>query len=144
MTEWPERLNVDRFLLRDRLDEGHGERVALRLDGGPLTYSAVDSAASAIAGLLLEAGLQRSDRGLVVLPDGLAFVASLFGLFRVGAVAIMINPGLTTEAMAAVLGQARASVALVHPDHLDVFESAREKVGSDTLGTGARRRHHPQ
>ena len=134
MSPWPSRLNVDRFLLRDRLDEGHGDRVAVHLDDGPLTYSDVDGAASAVAWLLVEAGLQRSDRALLILPDGLAFVASLFGLFRVGAVAIMLNPGLTTEPMAAVLGQARASVALVHPDHLDAFEVARQKSGSTTRG----------
>jgi benzoate-CoA ligase family protein len=130
VTRWPQRLNIDRFLLRDRLDDGHGERVALRLDDGPLTYAEVDAAASGVARMLLEIGNERSDRVLIVLPDGLAFVASLFGTFRAGGVAIMINPALTTGAMADVLDQARASVALVHPDHRDAFEAASEQSRS--------------
>ncbi len=145
MTRWPQRLNVDRFLLRDRLEEGNGDRVALRLDDGPLTYQEVDAAASRVAEMLLEIGIEHSDRVLIVLPDGLAFVASLFGTFRVGGVAIMINPGLTTESMAAVLDRARSSVALVHPDHRDTFEAASERsrsrpealaLSDDTVPTG--------
>ena len=131
MTEWPERLNIDRFLLRDRLDEGLGDEVAIHLDGGSVTYAEVDAAASAVARLLIGRGVSHGDRVLIVLPDGLAFVAALFGTFRVGAVAIMINPGLTADAMAGAVAQARAAAALVHPQHRAAVVAAVERVGAD-------------
>ncbi len=124
MTDWPEHLNIDRFLLRDRLTEGLGDEVAIHLDDGPVTYSEVDTTASAMGATLRESGVGPEDRVLIVLPDGLAFAATLFGIFRIGAVAIMLNPGLTSEAMRAVIHQARARAVVVHRVHLDAYRGA--------------------
>jgi len=138
---WPERLNVDRFLLRDRLDEGLGDAVALLLDDRRVSYAEVDEAASTIAVMLGELGIGPQDRALIVLPDGLAYVAALFGVFRLGAVAIMLNPGLSVEAMAAIIRTSRAAAAVVHTDYLGLYREAaasseslpRELVVDDTL-----------
>jgi benzoate-CoA ligase family protein len=124
VTTWPERLNVDRFLLRDRLDEGLGDSVALVLDDRTITYSEVDAAASALGAMLSEVGVGPQDRVLIVLPDGLAFVAGLFGIFRIGGVGVMLNPGLTTEAMTAIISTSRAAAVLVHSHHLGLYREA--------------------
>jgi len=121
---WPERLNVDRLLLRDRLDEGQGDATALLLDQRVVTYAEVDEAASAIGAKLGELAVGHQDRVLIVLPDGLLYVAALFGIFRLGAVAIMLNPDLTTEAMAAIIRTSRASATVVHADHLSGYREA--------------------
>jgi benzoate-CoA ligase family protein len=121
---WPEQLNIDRHFLRDRLAEGRGERIALRLDDRLVTYSDVDRTASGFAQLLKEAGVQREDRVLVVMPDGLGFVAALFGIFRIGAVGVMLNPGLTKDAMASIVGRSRAAATIVHENHLDHYHDA--------------------
>lgn len=141
MIAWPERLNVDQFLLRDRLDEGFGEATALLLDDRAVSYAEVDEAASALGVMLGELGVGPQDRVLIVLPDGLAYVAALFGIFRLGAVAIMLNPGLTVEAMAAIVNTSRVTAAVVHADHLALYREAvasgdwqpRELVVDDTL-----------
>ena len=109
MTVWPEHLNIDRLFLRDRVDEGNGGRVALRLDDGDLTFAGVDALASSYAAALFDLEVSRSDRVLIVMPDGADYVGALFGILRVGAVAVMLNPGLTTESMAAIVAQSRAS-----------------------------------
>ena len=124
MITWPERLNVDRFLLRDRLDEGQGDAPALLLDGSVVTYAEVDEAASALGTKLGELGVGHQDRVLIVLPDGLPYVAALFGIFRLGAVAIMLNPGLTVDGMAAIIRTSRASATVVHTDHLSGYREA--------------------
>jgi len=121
---WPERLNVDRFLLRDRLDEGLGDATALLLDDRPVSYAEVDAAASTIGAMLGDRGVGPQDRALIVLPDGLAYVAALFGIFRLGGVAIMLNPGLTAEAMAAIIRTSRASATVVHAEHLALYREA--------------------
>jgi benzoate-CoA ligase family protein len=138
---WPERLNVDRFLLRDRLDEGLGDATALLLDDRMVTYAEVDRAASTLGALLGEIGVGHQDRVLIILPDGLAYVAALFGVFRLGAVAIMVNPGLTIAAMAAIISTSRATAAVVDGDHLTLYREAvasgdwqpRELIVDDTL-----------
>lgn len=130
MIAWPDTLNIDNYLLRDRLSEGRGERVALRLDDRDVTYEEVDQAASGIASLLMDLGVEREDRVLVILPDSLGFVASLFAIYRIGAVAVMLNPGLTVEAMAAIVSSSRAAAAVVHREHVEHFDRAARSSSS--------------
>ena len=92
--ELPERLNIaDRFL-DARVREGRGERPALLTDGGTLTYRDVQALAERWARLLAEAGVSCEQRVLIALPDGPDFVGVLFGTLKLGAVVVMVNPGL--------------------------------------------------
>lgn len=124
MTVWPEHLNIDRLFLRDRVDEGNGGRVALRLDDGDLTFAEVDALASSYAAALIGLGVSKGDRVLIVMPDGADYVGALFGTLRVGAMAVMLNPGLTTEAMGAIVSQSRAAATVVWHAHLDHYHAA--------------------
>ena len=130
MSSWPNRLNIDRFLLRDRLDEGMGERVALRLDDSDVTYEELDFAASRVASSLLDSGIEPGDRVLILLPDGLEFAASLFGIFRIGAVAVMLNPGMRAEAMGAIVSQSGAAGCILDSIYSDSYEKAVHLVES--------------
>ncbi len=121
VTDWPETLNADDFFLRARLIEGSGDRTALRLDEREVPYREVDAIASGFAALLTGAGVSRESRVLIVLPDGAEFVGAIFGVFRLGAVVVMLNPGLTSGAMAAIAATCRPDAALVHEDHLAHF-----------------------
>ena len=121
VTAWPDQLNADHFFLRERLVEGEGGRVALRLDDGQVTFAEVDHLASGFAAALAGLGVVREDRVLIVLPDGAEYVGALFGIFRLGAVVVMVNPGLTSEAMAAIVSRCRPAAAIVHQKHLDHF-----------------------
>jgi len=125
VNDWPESLNIDDYFLRDRIAEGRGESVAIRLDDRNVTYAEVDARASSFAAALRDNGVDREDRVLIVMPDGLDFVASLFGVLRIGAVAVMLNPGLTSEALTATIESSEAAAAVVHLRHRSHFaESA--------------------
>jgi benzoate-CoA ligase family protein len=126
---WPDRLNIDEHLLRQRLTEGDGDRVALRLDDRLVTYAEVDRAASGFASLLAGHGVRAGDRVLLVMPDGLEYVGALFGLLRIGAVGLLLNPGLPRKDMGAIAGLARATGAVIHHSHRDAFEAAVTSVG---------------
>ena len=124
MTDWPATLNAYEFFLGGRLAEGRGDMTALRLDGGSLDYGEVDALTAGFESALTEAGVGREDRVLLVMPDTPGFVASLFATMRMGAVVVMLNPGLTEAAMGAIVDSSRASAAVVHPSHLRAFEKA--------------------
>jgi benzoate-CoA ligase family protein len=124
VSTWPERLNAYQFFLGDRITEGSGERPALRLDDGTVDYTAVDRLTAGYESSLVEAGVSREDRVLIVMPDGPGFVAALFATMRVGGVVVMLNPGLTTEAMGAIVDGSRAAAAIVHRSHRDHFEQS--------------------
>jgi benzoate-CoA ligase family protein len=61
---------------------------------------------------------------LIALPDGAEYVASLFGALGIGAVAVMINPELRPDHLAAIFDAARAPVALVGSAHVDALAAA--------------------
>ena len=137
MSDWPPTLNADEFFLRARIAEGRGERVALRLDDRVLTYSEVDLIAGRYANALRDRGVRSEDRVLIVAPDGADYVGALFGIFRLGAVVIMLNPGLTADAMAAIVARCRPSAAVVHDEHLDHFGRSAGEISFPVLEVGA-------
>ena len=128
-SRWPDRLNIDDHLLRERLTEGNSDRVALRLDDRDVTYAEVDRAASGFASLLKHEGVEAGDRVLLVMPDGLEYVAALFGVLRLGAVGLLLNPALTPGDLGAIAGLARATGAVVHESHRDPLETALTSAG---------------
>lgn len=124
MTAWPERLNAYDFFLGDRIVEGSGERTALRLDDGDLNYQRVDRLTAGFERALAGAGVSRGDRVLIVMPDGPDYVASLFATMRMGAVVVMLNPGLTREAMGPIVDSSKAAAAVVHAQYRDHFDDS--------------------
>ena len=90
----PERLNIAERFLDARVREGRGERVALRTDAGTLTYRDVQALAERWAHVLAGAGVCCEQRVLIAHPDTPDFVGALFGTLKLGAVVVMVNPGL--------------------------------------------------
>lgn len=124
MSEWPQHLNAYRFFLGERLDEGLTRRTALRLDDGVVDYGGVDRLVAGYESALIDSGVKRQERVLIVMPDGPGFVASLLATMRMGAVVVMVNPGLTGEAMGAIVDNSEAAAAVVDGRHREHFDSS--------------------
>ncbi len=124
MSQWPAQLNAYQFFLGDRIDEGRGDNPAIRLDDATLSYSDVDALTAGYAISLAGAGVGRGDRVLIVMSDVPGFVAALFATMRLGGVVVMVNPGMTTDAMGAIVERSRAKAAVVDPQHVERFRSA--------------------
>ncbi len=120
----PESFNIADYFLDARLREGAGDRVALITDDGKLTYREVQALADRFGNLLLAAGVQPEQRVLIALPDGPEYVAALFGILKIGAVVVMVNPELKRDAIEYFYEYTRACVAFVHNDTLDEFQAA--------------------
>lgn len=126
--EPPETFNIADHFLVDRLREGRGDRVAVRVDDDELTYADIDRLANRYGNALRELGVRQEERVLVALPDGEQYVGALFGILKIGAVVVMVNPDQPEEQLAALLDYARAPVAVVHRDAVDPFELASRDV----------------
>lgn len=126
--EPPETFNIADYFLDDRVREGRGDRIALRTDGGEMTYAEVQSLANRFGNLLREAGVEPEQRVIIALPDGPEFVAALFGTLKIGAVVVMVNPYLRADAIAYFYEYTRAKVALVHRDTQDAFAEAASEA----------------
>jgi len=125
-------LNIADWLLDERIREGRGDRPALLTAGdqGTLTYRDVQALANRFGNLLVRAGVEPEQRVIIALPDGLEFVAALFGTLKVGAVVVMVNPQLAVDAIEYFYAYTRATVALVHRHTAPAFQAARGAAGA--------------
>lgn len=132
MPDWPpERLNIADYFLFDRLREGQGDREAIRTDRGSFSYQDVASRVTRFAATLARKQVKPEQRVLIALPDGVDFVAAIFGTVAVGAVAVMINPELRPDHLAAILTSSRAPVAAIDPGYVSFFETAAAIAGTE-------------
>src|SRR5688572_27089387 len=120
----PERFNIAEYFLDARVAAGQGDRPALMGDDGPLSYASIQSLANRFGTLLARAGVEPEHRVLLALPDGPAFVAALFGTLKLGAVVVMVNPGLPPGDIAYFLEYTRARVVVTHRDCVAGFKAA--------------------
>ncbi len=119
----PGRFSIADYFLDARVREGRGDRVALRTDDRALTYRDVQRLASRFGNVLLKAGVRPEERVILALPDGPEFVAAIFGALKIGAVVVMVNPGLKAEEIGYFYEYTRARAALVHPETRGAFEA---------------------
>jgi benzoate-CoA ligase family protein len=127
--EPPEAFNIADYFLTARLEEGRGERTALRMADQELTYAEVDGLANRFGNGLRDFGVRQEERVLIALPDGAEFVAALFGTLKIGAVVVMVNPGLPVEQLAAIIHFSRARAAVIGADAHEQFETAGGEAG---------------
>jgi benzoate-CoA ligase family protein len=122
--EDPAHLNIADYFLDARVREGRGDRTALITDAGRLSYREVQALANRYANVLSSAGVAPEQRVIIALPDGPDFVAALFGVLKIGAVVVMVNPELKPDAIEYFFEYSRAAVALVAAERADPFSAA--------------------
>jgi benzoate-CoA ligase family protein len=127
--ELPVQLNIADWFLDTRVREGRGDRTALLTDAGGLSYRDVQALANRYANLLSSAGVAPEQRVIIALPDGPDFVGALFGILKIGAVVVMVNPELKPEAIEYFFEYSRAVVALVAAERADAFRAAAGRAG---------------
>ena len=72
-----------------------------------LNFAELDAEVSAWHERLAAAGIRRGDRTLVMVRQGLPLIASVFALFRLGAVPVVIDPGMGLKPFLACVARSR-------------------------------------
>jgi benzoate-CoA ligase family protein len=127
----PERFNIADYFLDRRIDEGKGERAAIRTDDSVVTYTEVLAMANRFGNLLRDLGVRPEERVIIALPDSPEFVGALFGTLKIGAVVVMVNPQLHAEAIEYFYAYTRARAVIVDKENLAAFAAASEAAGKD-------------
>ncbi len=79
-------------LLQRNLQDGRGENIAVIDDQGRYTYKELDQRSSAVANVLLDAGLQMEQRVLLCLHDSIDFPSCFLGAIKTGIVPGHLQP----------------------------------------------------
>lgn len=115
MTEPSANANIARHLAA--MADRQPERTALKIPRGrtragdidylALTFAELEAEVAAWSGRLTRAGIRPGDRTLVMVRQGLPLIASAFALFRVGAVPVIIDPGMGRKSFLACVARSR-------------------------------------
>ena len=93
----PSNVNHAELMVYRHCREGRGTEDALYFEGETYTYDQVAEVAARAAVWLRSLGIQPGDRVILSMPDCATLVATYFGVVAVGAIAIIIDPALSTE-----------------------------------------------
>lgn len=107
--------NISRHL--GLMAQAQPARIALKVPRGrtgrgeidylALTFTELDAEVNRWTARLTAAGIQRGDRTLVMVRQGLPLIAAAFALFRVGAVPVIIDPGMGLKSFLACVARSR-------------------------------------
>ncbi|MBI2512073.1 MAG: AMP-binding protein [Opitutae bacterium] len=86
-----------------------------RIDYLTLSFHELDAEVDAWVAHLAAKGVQRGDRVLVMVRQGLPLIAAAFALFKLGAVPVIIDPGMGRESFLACVARSRPRVLLGIP-----------------------------
>jgi acyl-CoA synthetase (AMP-forming)/AMP-acid ligase II len=116
--------------LGDLFDPGGdpGKVALIAADGAgghrDFSYAALDRAAAALAGRLMQSGLKRGGRVALIGANSAAYLAAYLGIMRAGLVAVPVNTRLPRETIAFILDDAAAEFAFVEEAYRDAVPSA--------------------
>ena len=109
-----------------------------------LSFAELEAEAAAWQHRITSAGVQRGDRVLVMVRQGLPLIASVFALFATGAVPVVIDPGMGRKTFLQCVKRSQPKALLGIPlarifSHVfrDAFKSVSIRIGA-SRGTTAR------
>jgi benzoate-CoA ligase family protein len=120
----PESFNIADHFLDARVREGRAGKTALRCGDRALSYGEVRALANRFGNVLRGLGVQPEQRIIIALPDGPEWVGAFFGILKIGAVVVMVNPQLKPDDIAYFYEYTRASLAVVGAACLPAFAEA--------------------
>ena len=115
-----------------------------RIDYLVLSFRELDAAVDAWTGHLQAKGVMQGDRVLVMVRQGLPLIAAAFALFKLGAVPVIIDPGMGRKSFLACVARSKPRVLLGIPvaqvmSH--VFRSAFATIAVRVCGFPAPPQH---
>lgn len=120
----PRRFNLATFFVDRNVEEGRGARTALIGPDGPTTYAELAALTNRSGNVLRELGVRAEERVLLVLADGVEFVALWYGAQKIGAVTAEAYTFLQPKDYAYYLDYTRASVVVADTTTLERVREA--------------------
>jgi len=119
-----------------RMAERGDETAVVDTDGTEVTYADLDRRTRQVAAWLAEQGLGTGDRVAVYLPDTAAYLPTVLGVWRAGAVASPINTRFGVDELAYTLGDLEPAALLGSDAFADTIDGLYDHVdGLDASNT---------
>ena len=119
-TDIPEQFNIAAHFV-DAPAARNRNKAAIVGEPRAVTYAELAGLTNRVGNALLELGVSRGDRVLIVLPDSAEFIASFFGAAKIGAVAVPVNPFARSADYIHYIQDSEPRAAIVHSEALGAF-----------------------
>jgi acyl-CoA synthetase (AMP-forming)/AMP-acid ligase II len=133
------RLTIDLALAYNA--EHYGDREAVKFGGTSVTYAELDSLINRCAHSLRSRGLKRGDHVLILVPNSIEYLVTLFATQRAGGVSVGCNPAYTRDEIAYQLVHSDAMIAVSTPERVNelaaIADSAGQSIAVVTAGKTA-------
>lgn len=100
-------MQVEQFL--ENSARRYPEKIALVCKSERFTYRQIEEEANRLANALIGVGVKRGDRVVILLPNSVEAVISIFAILKAGAVFVVINPTTKADKLNYILNNCRAS-----------------------------------
>ena len=87
-----------------------------------ITYSELNRDADRLAGTFRRRGVERGDRVILFFPKSLVYVTTLVALYKLGAVAVPLNPGFKKAEMTYFIRDAKATLTVCGPEQAPMIQ----------------------
>ncbi|RYE73825.1 MAG: hypothetical protein EOP19_28800 [Hyphomicrobiales bacterium] len=113
--------------------ETYADREAFESFGKSITFAEVGRAARAFAAWLQAQGFKKGDRIALMMPNILAYPATIFGALIGGYTVVNVNPLYTARELAHQVNDAEARALVVIENFAHVVEEARPNLKLDAI-----------
>jgi long-chain acyl-CoA synthetase len=121
----------------------HGDSIAIKLDDTELAYKVLHGASAHIAGLLKSRGVEPGDRVGIMLPNVPYFPVIYYGILRLGAIVVPMNPLLKAREVEFYLKDPEAKVMFAWHDFADAAEKGSRVSSTRPSARPSRSRKSP-
>ncbi|AJE03467.1 class I adenylate-forming enzyme family protein [Geobacter pickeringii] len=106
-------------------------KVALVSGRERLTYRELDERSDRLAATLVDLGMNRQDRVVILLENTAEAVVSLYGVLKAGGIFVLLNPGMKSHKLNFILKDCGARMIITHEAREDIVSEA--VVGADDV-----------
>ncbi|MFW2382542.1 MAG: AMP-binding protein, partial [Acidimicrobiales bacterium] len=123
-----EDFNVSQWLLDRHVDEGRGERTAIRSGGRSHSYAEVLERVERLAAGLRSRGVRPEERIAMVMLDGPDFVTTFLAAMRIGAIPVPTNPLLPGRDLGVIIADSRARLVVISEERSGSIDGFRDSA----------------
>jgi acyl-coenzyme A synthetase/AMP-(fatty) acid ligase len=122
---YPERLNLACEVLERSIGRGFGNHPALLLDGGVVTYEALQRQVDAFARNLLDLGIRKGDRLLIKMGNSPDFAVSFLAAVKLGILPVLVNSSLSAGELTTVVEHCRPAALVTESSRAAAVRALR-------------------
>src|SRR5674476_1266934 len=116
--------NAATWLVDRHVEEGRGDRTAVRGSSRTLTYAELAQLSGDVASSLRQLGLRRDDRVVFLMSDDVELLSAMLGAFRAGVVAVPVSTMLAAHEVGKIIADSGARVVFATHEYVEAVSAA--------------------